>query len=156
MWVNLPCMSGFPLSKASKTTNNQQLSFLWFGSDKHWLFCSITWNTAPVLLLNVILFHLYLLTISPACCVIKQKGHWSNVKNNNKRDEGEGSQCRRWQTKRHRTEMKHLEVMIRYYCSAVMSGDDEGMRNFDKLFFRGLFFLSVRGRGRKGDRTNIN
>lgn len=54
------------------------------------------------------------------------------------------------------TEMKHLEVMIRYYSSAVMSGDDEGMRNFDKLFFRGLFFLSVRGRGRKGDRTNIN
>lgn len=39
------------------------------------------------------------------------------------------------------TEMKHLEVMIRYYCSAVMSGDDEGMRNFDKLFFRGLFFF---------------
>lgn len=47
------------------------------------------------------------------------------------------------------TEMKHLEVMIRYYCSAVMSGDDEGMRNFDELFFRGLFFYLWEAEGEK-------
>lgn len=47
------------------------------------------------------------------------------------------------------TEMKHLEVMIRYYCSAVMSGDDEGMRNFDKLLFRGLFFYLREAEGEK-------
>lgn len=36
---------------------------------------SITGNPTPGLLLNVILSPMYRLTISPASCLIKQKGH---------------------------------------------------------------------------------